>query len=52
MTPAGTATVLQATFSCDDGRTGVAKTNRTSMSGGVVDVEFSDGLTGKFKYGS
>ena len=51
-TPMGTAKVQKATFSCNDGRTGVVETNRTSMSGGVADVEFSDGLTGRFKYGS
>lgn len=49
-TPKGAAKVKQASFSCDDGRTGVAETNRTSPSHGFVDVEFSDGVTGKFKW--
>ncbi|WP_278922717.1 hypothetical protein [Pseudophaeobacter profundi] len=51
-TPTGTAKVQRATFTCDDGRTGTAQTTRTGMAGGIVDVDFSDGTTGKFQYGT
>ena len=51
-TPMGTAKVQTATFTCDDGRTGQITTNRTSMRGGIVTAEFSDGTTGTFNYGT
>lgn len=50
--PMGAAKQQEASFTCDDGRTGVAITNRTHLTGGTVDATFSDGSTGKFSYGS
>jgi hypothetical protein len=51
-TPMGTAKQQTATFECDDGRTGTAVTNRTKLTGGTVNVSFSDGRTGSFNYGT
>lgn len=51
-TPTGTQRVQTASFVCDDGRTGTATTNRTSMTGGVGTVQFSDGAVGEFSYGT
>lgn len=51
-TPMGTARVQTATFTCSDGRTGVATTNRTRNTGGTVSVRFSDGTTGQMAYGT
>lgn len=51
-TPMGTQKQQTATFSCDDGRTGTAVTNRTRLTGGTVAVTFSDGSKGNFLYGS
>lgn len=51
-TPMGMAKRQTATFTCDDGRTGTAVTNRTKLTGGTVDVTFSDGSTGTFNYGT
>ena len=38
-------------FECEDGRTGVAKTKRVNLRGGVAKVVLSDGTTGDFTYG-
>lgn len=51
-TPMGTEANQTAPFSCNDGRTGTATTNRKSLSGGTVDATFSDGTRGSFVYGS
>lgn len=50
--PMGMETVQTASFTCDDGRTGTITTNRTSMRGGTIAAQFSDGTTGSFAYGS
>ena len=51
-TPTGTQRVQTASFVCDDGRTGTATTNRTSMTGGVGTFQLSDGTVGEFAYGT
>jgi hypothetical protein len=51
-TPTGTQRVQTASFVCDDGRTGTATTNRTSMTGGVGTFQVSDGTVGEFTYGT
>lgn len=42
----------EITFECEDGRSGIAKTKRTSLSGGIAKILLSDGTTGNFTYGS
>jgi hypothetical protein len=39
-------------FKCDDGRSGQVTTRRTSMTGGVGEIVFNDGLTGTLTYGN
>lgn len=39
-------------FTCDNGRSGSVITTRTSMTGGVAEVTWDNGVTGNFTYGN
>ena len=39
-------------FTCDNGLTGQATTTRTSMTGGVGEIVFDNGVTGTLTYGN
>lgn len=39
-------------FTCDNGRSGQVITTRTSMTGGIGEIRFDNGVTGTIKYGN
>ena len=48
----GTGKVNTHYFICDNGVSGQVITTRTSMTGGVGDIKFDNGVTGTLKYGN